>query len=384
MARRRLSPAMQPAMRPATHPAAGTDPSATPPAFTPPVTPHVTPPIAQVTGESAAQAALEEVTRSLEAAREDGRLVLDIPLGEIAADHLTRDRVALEDEEMAALIESLRLHGQRMPVEVIRLPAPAADGPDLGPDLGAASGPRWGLISGWRRLAALRRLLAETGESRFATIRALIRQDTGAAAAYVSMVEENEIRVGLSYYERARLAAITAAQGVFEDERAAIRALFAAASRAKRSKIASFLLIHHHLGDMLRFPTHIPERLGLRLAEALRTDYGPEMLRRGLPLELRDTPAQELAALDQAITAPVEDVSRAKRPRRAAPAQDSGAADVTGVTGMAEMVAIAPDIRMRLTGGAGGLTLRLEGAGVDEALRTRLAAALPALLSRSE
>ena len=50
------------------------------------------------------------------------------------------------------------------------------------------------------------------------------------------MVEENEIRVGLSYYERARIVAKAVAQGVFETEKQALQRLFHTASRPKRSK----------------------------------------------------------------------------------------------------------------------------------------------------
>ena len=128
---------------------------------------------------------------------ESGRLVLDVGLDAIAPDHLVRDRLPAEDADMEALRESIRAHGQRTPVEVTPLQ-------------GALP---YGLISGWRRLAALRALHAETGDPRFATVQALVRRPETAAAAYVSMVEENEIRLGLSQYERARVAAIAAERG---------------------------------------------------------------------------------------------------------------------------------------------------------------------------
>jgi ParB family chromosome partitioning protein len=70
---------------------------------------------------------------------------------------------------------------------------------------------------------------------------AVLRRPDTAAEAYVAMVEENEIRVGLSYYERARVAARAAEAGVFEDASAAIDVLFSTASKAKRSKIRSFV-----------------------------------------------------------------------------------------------------------------------------------------------
>ena len=133
-------------------------------------------------------------------------------------------------------------------------------------DLG---GGRYGLISGWRRLSRLARLHAETGEARFGHVQALLRRPDGASDAYLAMVEENEIRAGLSHYERARIAALAAEQGVFSSPQDALRHLFANASRAKRSKIGSFMVLHRELGDVLAFPAAIPERLGLALAQAL-------------------------------------------------------------------------------------------------------------------
>ena len=100
-------------------------------------------------GAAAATAAAEEIARTLATARETGRLVLDLPLEAIAADHLTRDRLPVEDEEMVALKSSLAAHGQRTPIEVTPL-------------TGALP---YGLISGWRRLSALKALLAETGDA---------------------------------------------------------------------------------------------------------------------------------------------------------------------------------------------------------------------------
>jgi ParB family chromosome partitioning protein len=86
------------------------------------------------------------------------------------------------------------------------------------------------------------------------------------------MVEENEIRAGISFYERARLAAEAAKLGIYPDPAAAIAALFTSASPAKRSKIGSFVRVHEALGPALRYPTAIPERLGLALAAALDRD----------------------------------------------------------------------------------------------------------------
>jgi ParB-like chromosome segregation protein Spo0J len=222
-------------------------------------------PIARVAAEAAGAAALRELSDSVARARDSGRLVLDLALDSIAPDHLTRDRIPADDDDMAALRESIRAHGQRTPIEVTPLVAErvteGAGGPGALP---------YGLISGWRRLQALRTLHAETGEPRFATVQALVRRPETAADAYVAMVEENEIRVGLSQYERARVAALAAARGIFPSEDAALKALFATASRPKRSRIRAFLDIYHGLDGALRFPAHLPERLGLALVERLR------------------------------------------------------------------------------------------------------------------
>lgn len=228
-------------------------------------------PIAEVSGDAAARAALEEVTHELRSARSEGRFVMRLPLAALEEAHLVRDRIAMDEGELATLMASLRDRGQQMPVEVV----------DLG-------GGRYGLISGWRRLTALRRLHAETGEDRFAEIQALVRSPEGAPEAYRAMVEENEIRAGLSFYERARIAVQAAGQGVYPDKAAAVAGLFAAAPAPKRSKILSFTHLVEAFDEVLRFPVAIPEHLGLALAGRLQAEPGfrsrvAEALRKAAP-----------------------------------------------------------------------------------------------------
>ena len=172
-----------------------------------------------------------------------------------------------------------RPHGARPPPRRHRRrppdprPPPAEDDGDGRPcasrSASTASAPRsrsppsrgalpYGLISGWRRLQALKALHAETGEPRFATVQALVRRPETAADAYVTMVEENEIRLGLSHYERARVAALATARGVFPTEDDALRALFATASRPKRSRIRAFLDIFHALDGVPALPRPPP------------------------------------------------------------------------------------------------------------------------------
>jgi hypothetical protein len=286
------------------------------------------PPIARVAAESAAEAALRDLGAEMAALRAEGRVVLRLPLGVVDETHLLRDRLAADPDQMAELLHSLRTHGQRSPIEVA----------ELGPG-------RFGLISGWRRLMALRALAGEGAG--FDSVLALVRSPDSAAEAYVAMVEENEIRAGLSYWERARVVVRAVGAGVFASEKQALQRLFASASRAKRSKIGSFVAVVQALDGVLRFPAALPERAGLALAQGLERDAG-------------------LAGrLAQALADPVP-VSAAEEQARIAAAL-SGRAPV------------APTPRRVLAPGvwaesAGAGRLVLGGPGLDAALIARLEA----------
>lgn len=270
------------------------------------------PPIARIVGQTAAEAALQTLAADLEAARAEGRLIEALPLEAIDAHHLVRDRLAVDDEEMAALETSLRERGQQVPIEVVDL-APASDG-----------SPRYGLISGWRRLTALRRL-AQAAPERFTAVLAIRRRPESSAEAYRAMVEENELRVGLSYYERARIVARAVEQQVFASPEAALAGLFGAGSRARRSKIGSFVRIHEALDGSLRFPTTIPERLGLQLARALQDDGFAARLRERLRANPAGSAEAELKLLGDAVKkASGERVRDPRAVEHAAPRPEDG------------------------------------------------------------
>ena len=290
-------------------------------------------PISRVTGEAAATAALREVAGELAAARTEGRLVLRIDLDRVDEGWLVRDRLGIDDEELDSLMASLSAHGQRTPIEVAE-----------------TGGGRYGLISGWRRVTALRRLRDRTGEERFGTVLALLRRPDSAAEAYVAMVEENEIRLGLSYYERARIAARAVEAGVFESEKAALQRLYASASRARRSKIGSFLTIYHALEGVLRFPAALPERLGLALAQAI--EAGADLIPR-LRADL-GAAAPASAEAEQALLASrLAGAGRPPRPARPRP----------------EAAEVRPGLFLR---GARRGELVLYGPAVDAGFRERL------------
>lgn len=284
-------------------------------------------PIAHIAGDAATSAALEEVTIAFQAARETGRLLLELPIADIEADHLIQDRMASDDEDMQSLMQSLKQRGQQTPIEVLEIEAG-----------------RYGLISGWRRLQALTRLNVPI-------VLAVVRQPENAADAYLAMVEENEIRVGLSYFERARIAAKAGELGLYASSTQAVQALFANASRAKRSKIKSFVTLYNVLGETLRFPAAISERLGLALVSALDRDATlAQRLRDRLRKTERETPEQETGLLQGVLA------------EKQTPAQKK----------QKERVEVNKGVWLESKSTQQGLTLTLSGQGITPQMKDQL------------
>jgi len=344
--RKRLTPAQPSYLEPAPESKSALSPSMTTSA-----------PIAQVASDAAAQSALSELSAVLEEARADGRLIERIALEQIDEAHLVRDRLEQDEDEMGALMASLRARGQQTPIELVLL----SDRPD---------GKTHGLISGWRRLSALKRLYSEGSESRFASIKALVIQPETARDAYVAMVEENEIRVNLSHYERARIAVRALREGVYPNQKMALQGLFANATRAKRSKIGSFVALVEALDAVLMFPVAINEKLGLALVREITRDPGfTETLINHLRAGERDSPVGELRILSAAVSAaenaaltrqseaqgnvpPAENTPRIREPL---PVQNERINAL-----------VAPGLRLGYT--PGKHRIELSGAGVDETL----------------
>ena len=307
------------------------------------VSPEVAiPPIASVVGEGSAQAALVDLAEEMSAARAAGRMVLSVPLSAIEEQYLVRDRLGVSAEEMDSLVASLRARGQQTPIDV--------------KDLGGGS---YGLISGWRRMKALRRLWEETKEPRFAEVLCLVRQPDNSADAYVAMIEENEIRAGLSYYERAMVALRAAEAGAFPTARKAVSGLFASASRSKQSKIGSFLRICETLDPVLRHPKDMPERLGLALSRGLSDD--PSLVTRAEQALRREKPAT--AAAEQRVLFSLLKNDTAKDQSPTQPTSKTVAA--LGLTGPSS----GPD---QITIAESGAQLILSGPGVTSAFRRDL------------
>lgn len=248
-------------------------------------------PIADVTGDAATLSAFEEVAEEIRSAKSEGRMVVRLPLAAVDTTYLVRDRLSVDADDMAVLKDSLRDRGQQTPIEVL--------------DLGQG---RYGLISGWRRLSALQVLSEDAVDAdQFGHVLALIRTPDGAADAYRAMVEENEVRADLSFYERARIAVKSTQEGVYRDKKAAVQSLFAAARAPKRSKILAFAALVEALDDRLQFPAAIPEKLGLGLAQGLQKDAGlqrriSEALRKAAP----QTAEAERKVLERMLKVPTK------------------------------------------------------------------------------
>lgn len=325
------------------------------------------PPIAQVAADAASQATPESAEAREEAARDkadaetlrkavaDGLLVQEIPTVEILAEELSRDRMEIDTEEMAELRASILAHGLRLPIEVYPLTKPGAN-------------VKYGLISGWRRLAAVRQLLAETGDAQYEVIRAIKRTPANAADAYVAMVEENEIRANLSHYERGRIAVMAVQAAAFSSVEDAVAQLFHAASKAKRSKIRGFAELHEELGDLLVFPTALNERQGLKLIGALRSGFAREM-RAALATGQGVDPQSEWELLEP-FTVMADDAPKGRKT----------AAQARRRVERADEVHLANGIVMRREHDGKSHLIRLEGKVVDVMMVEEVMAAVKHLL----
>lgn len=180
-----------------------------------------------------------------------------IPLTEIDADALPRDRTTLDDGALHELALSIAANGLRQPIEVF-----ATNGDTDHP---------YGLISGFRRLAAHRHL-------DLPTIPAFLRAPADGAAAMASMIEENEIRADISPWERGRIALTAIDAGLFETLDDAIPRLFPTYDRFRQTRLRSVAEVVAHFGEhALTDPRGMSQNQFLRLAAALRMGLGDVM-----------------------------------------------------------------------------------------------------------
>lgn len=180
-----------------------------------------------------------------------------LALDDIDAEALPRDRVDLDAAALADLEISIVIDGLRQPIEVFAL---ATDGP----------GPRYGMISGYRRLTVMRRIVASNPGTR-ASIPAFLRAPRDCAEAMAQMIAENEIRADITPWERARIVLTAIEAGLFDTIDQAIPRLFPTYDHNRRARLRAAAEVVQHFGDhILSEPRAFSQKQLLRLAGALR------------------------------------------------------------------------------------------------------------------
>lgn len=219
-------------------------------------------------------------------------------------DHaLIRDRSFVSADGLAELKSSLHDSGLRLPIEVI-------------PATGAHP---YALLSGLRRITAWRELAAEGGPN---AIPAFIRPKMNAADALAAVVEENEMRAPLSPWEKGRVIWLALDEGLFDNAKAATKALFPTATTVKASRIRAIAEAVEEFGDVLIAPEFWTQRQCLRVAAAVRDGFAP-MIRAALgegdaPATAEDDWGRILPCLEEAEGLPDKGKPIGKRPSRLA------------------------------------------------------------------
>ncbi len=207
-----------------------------------------------------------------------------IPLAEIDAAALSRDRTGLDPEPQAELERSIAASGLRQPVEIF----PLADA--------QAAACRFGLLTGFRRLTAFRALHERTGQDRFAAIPAFLRAPATLAAALAAMVEENEIRAGLSPFERGLICVQARNQGAFASIEEAVEGLYPSASKQKRQRLRALAFFAEEMDGQLTAPERLNQEQAFRIARAIGAGFG-ELIRTALEESSLKDPEHQWALL---------------------------------------------------------------------------------------
>ena len=277
--------------------------------------------------EAAIRAENDRLAHEYVALKRDGGIMAKVPIHQISATKLTRDRGAQDDHEMGELMSSIQAVGLSNPIQV--------------EDLGNGT---YELIQGFRRWTAFTSLDAQFKDGRFAHIPAvLIAKGEALDQLYRRMVDENLIRKDISFYEMAQLA-LSYAREMELRVSDAIDALYASTGRQKRSYIRHFAEIVRRLGPHLRYPEGLPRALGLRLGKALEAD--PKLADRigaVLAAEPNRTAQEETEILSRALVAPATP-ARAPAPPRSQAKQTlklsrrHGAVKVSAAEGKVEVI----------------------------------------------
>ena len=192
------------------------------------------------------------------ALRKAGHVIQSLPLDDVHATLLSRERMSARDDELDELVTSIRDVGLSNPIRVLVRP----------------DGKGFELVQGRRRLTAYRRLFEETGDDVWASVPAAVMPDgpKDVAGLYRRMVDENVVRKDISFAEMAHAAknfAADPATGTSDVDKA-VAELFKSASYSKRSRIRTFVSLLDSIGDVLQHSTEIPRNLGVALDAAIK------------------------------------------------------------------------------------------------------------------
>ncbi len=185
--------------------------------------------------------------------------ILALPLSEILAAALPRDRSTLDPAALAELQASIAMTGLRQPIEVWRLSTPT-------------EAHQYGLISGLRRLTAHLNLNA-LRPTAHQTIPAFLRQPASIPAALAAMIAENEVRADPSPWDKGRILTEVVAEGHFPTLDAAVAALHPNATRQKRARLRACASVVEELEGLITTPDRLNENRLLRLAASLRGGF---------------------------------------------------------------------------------------------------------------
>jgi ParB family transcriptional regulator, chromosome partitioning protein len=233
--------------------------------------------------------------------------LIHIPLAEIRADALLRDRTALDPDALDELVRSIFDTGLHTPIEVWRLSTPE---PPC----------TYGLVAGLRRLTAFHALQSWPDPARFATIPALVLDARDLPQVMAVMVAENEVRAPVAPWDKGRLLVEAVDRGIFPTLDAAVDGLHPSATRQKRSRLRSHALVVEATEGRFTTPERLTQAQMDRLAAALRGNLGAvidQVLAETSGTSLATQWAALLPVLAEALSPdPDADSARPGRPRR--------------------------------------------------------------------
>ena len=232
-----------------------------------------------------------------------------IPLAAISAHAFLRDRTAPDPAAQADLLHSILADGLRQPIELVELSEPF-------------DGCTHALVSGMRRLTALREIARMNGTANTATAPATLRAPTTMTEILRDIASENEQRAQVSMFEKGRFLNAAVDQGHLPNLDAAIAQLFPGQNRNKTFRLRSAAEVAQALDGQLSTPEALSQAQIEALATALRRGMAEIIdevlkLHRFQPLALQMQALKPL--LSEAFTLTDKDLETTRRtgdPRR--------------------------------------------------------------------